>query len=140
MSRLAIDPAIPILATTVKNEAGYLVGVLIPVPIPASAQLANFTLRKVVGPERADTILTSGLYPLQSGLDGLRGTIDHVITDGGWHCVTRAMFRRFAGAGGKVYLGTFTRGLIYLYNAFNDYCRLPGVVCHGVSGGKGKVH
>ncbi|WOO83316.1 Para-nitrobenzyl esterase [Vanrija pseudolonga] len=130
-SRLSLDPAIPVLATTVKNEAGYLVGVLIPVPIPASAQLANFTLRKVVGPERADVILTSGLYPLQEGLDGLRGTIDHVITDGAWHCVTRAMFRRWAGAGGRVYLGTFTRGLIYLYNAFNDYCRMPGVVCHG---------
>ncbi|KAL1405738.1 hypothetical protein Q8F55_007408 [Vanrija albida] len=131
LSRLAINTSIPVLATTLKNEAGYLVGVLLPVPIPASSQLANFTLRKLMGQERANTVLESGLYPLQAGPDGLRQTIDYIITDAAWHCVTRSLFRRWAAAGGKAYLGTFTRGLPYLFNANNDYCVLPGVVCHG---------
>lgn len=130
---LAVDvPNIPILLTTVKNETGYNVQTIFKNPMPALQPLYELAITTLLNKERGKIVLDSGLYPLYTGDDGLRISIDKVATDAAFRCVDRQLMRSYAGAGGKVWVGEWDTGVSFPFNS-EGYCLKPGAVCHSVS-------
>jgi len=53
-----------------------------------------------------------------------------MTTDATWRCAGRDVARRWAGAGGEVWVGEWEMGVTYPDNAGGDYCTSNGTVCH----------
>lgn len=132
-SGLAVDIAnVPILFTTVKNETGYNIQAIFANPTPASALVYDIAVKTLVNVERGRVLLESGFYPLSNTTDGLRDSLEKLATDAAFRCPNRELARRYAGAGGKVFVGEFEQGVSYS-STTEGYCGLEGVVCHSVS-------
>lgn len=129
-SSLSVDIAnVPLLITTTKNETGYIINGVFSSPFPAVQNVYELALKTFFNPDRAKIVIDSGLYPLINSTDGLRESIEHVATDGAFRCVNRELARRYAGAGGKVWVGEWQEGVSYSFNTMG-YCKEDGVVCH----------
>lgn len=131
--------ALPLLLTTVRNEAGSVTQSLFPGPVAPSNTTLLFVLSSLVGPARAEAIIRSRLYPLppasgaQTDDDAFREVFERIVTDGIWKCPSIDAATQWAKAGGKVWVGEWTTGVTYPSNqAEGGYCRKPGVVCHEV--------
>lgn len=130
---LSVDIAnTPILATTVRNETGYIINGIFPNATEGNPALYQIALTTLFNAERAKIVIDSGLYNSINGSDGLRTSIEHVGTDAAFRCVNRELARRYAGAGGKIWVGEFEKGVSYTFNR-EGYCKLDGVACHSVS-------
>lgn len=105
---------------------------LLPVPLPASQELYAYVLDAFLHNQaQTAAILASGEYPLLPGADGLRTSLEILLTDGVFRCAMRHVARKVA-ASAPVWVGEWTRGEAYTYN-MGGYCTTPGAVCHGVS-------
>lgn len=131
-SNLAVNfSSVPMMLTYTRNESGYLIDSFVPSAQLFNAFLFNFTLTRLMGQERGQALLSSGAYPPVDGPDGLRTAIEVVLTDAVWRCVSRAVGQKYAAAGGKAFLGEWTQGITYSFNAGDGgYCTTPGAVCH----------
>jgi hypothetical protein len=123
---------LPILITSTANEAGQIIGGLFPSPIPASNETLASTLAFLVGPERTQTLLESGLYKFGKGDDAFRETFERLVSDGIWRCSARSAGREWAKNGGKVWVGEWTKGKTYDSNKDSGYCTANGRVYHEV--------
>ena len=137
-SLIVSPPSLPLLITTVKNEAGSVTERLFPDPVPLSSTTWSQSLSGLFGDDRAAAIVSSPYYILNSsgntGGDGFRETFERLATDGTWRCVNRDVARRWAADGGKVWVGEFRQGTTYPDNDISDgYCEQAGRVCHEVS-------
>jgi hypothetical protein len=124
----------------VKNEGGSATQSILPSPIPLSNGTYAYLLSEFLGTSRATTIYTSEYYALPDesgyGTDGdvFRETFELMSTDGTWRCVSRDGARRWAAAGGKVWVGEWRQGVTYVDNDdAGGYCLKSGMVCHEVS-------
>ena len=131
--RLSSPPnQLPIMITNTANEAGQIIQSLFPAPVPASNDTLLSTLSLLVGADRAQSIISSGLYPLGAGADGFRETFEKIVSDGLWRCSARDTARAWAKSGGRVWLGEWTKGTTYESNKGGGYCSQSGRVCHEV--------
>lgn len=110
---------------------------IFPDPVPFDNVTLAQTLSIFVGDDRAANILKVNKYNLipsaaASDPDLLRETFESAATDGTWKCANRDSARKWAAAGGKVWVGEFRQGVTYPDNE-NAYCQKTGVVCHEVS-------
>ena len=124
---------IPLLITTVANEGGQAVSQILSSPTPPSNATYLSILSALTGSNRAQAVVNSGLYSLPaSGGDNdvFRETFELAVTDGTWRCPNRQVARSWAGAGGKVWVGEWTKGETYPTNANFGYCTSNGRVCH----------
>jgi hypothetical protein len=127
------------LITTTKHEGGSVVSSIFPFPVPIDNK-ANGTyyglLASLIDPQRAATLVQSREYaqpPRLTGRDAFREILEGLVTDGTWRCPSRAFGKRWADAGGKVWVGEFTSGKRYVSNEFGGlYCG-GNRVCHEVS-------
>jgi hypothetical protein len=139
-SSLFISPSTtPLLITTVKNEGGSLTQSLLTDPIPVSNSTYLDVLDELFGSARAQTVFDSGYYYLDPGStygadgDEFRETFERLATDAAWRCVNRDAARKWAAAGGRVYVGEWRQGVTYISNAVDGgYCSVSGRVCHEV--------
>lgn len=131
-SGLSLDVAnVPILFTTVKNETGYNINSFFANPVPASTTIYNVAVSTLLNAERGKQVIDSGLYQVSNATDGLRDSLEKLATDAAFRCPTRELARRYAGAGGKVYVGEWEKG--FAFSHVTGYCKLDGAVCHSVS-------
>lgn len=104
--------------------------------MPINNQTYLGVLSGFVGQERASIIASSPPYALpasgQGREDEFRQKFERLVTDGVWRCASRDFARRWAGAGGNVWVGEWTRGRRYVSNEGGSYCTGDGV-CHEVS-------
>lgn len=131
-SGLSVDiTKVPILITTVRNETGGTVQGVFSNPMPAIQSYYEMALKTLFNVDRAKIVVDSGLYPMSTATDGLRISLERVATEGAFRCVNREIARRYAAAGGKIWVGEWVAGVPYLFG--QGYCTKPGVVCHAVS-------
>ncbi|WRT65766.1 uncharacterized protein IL334_002715 [Kwoniella shivajii] len=129
---------IPLLITTVSNEAGSALQRLFTEPIPMSNETYFATLSMTVGSTRAAQLSSSSEYFLSDtgggygeGGDEFRVTYENAATDGIWRCPNRDVAGQWYLNGGKVWVGEWTKGVTYPDNQVDDgYCRQRGRVCH----------
>ncbi|WVW80223.1 hypothetical protein I302_102201 [Kwoniella bestiolae CBS 10118] len=127
---------IPLLITTVSNEAGTAVSELFPGPVPVSQDVYLATLAATINPDRASIVSSSGEYALPNSLgygeggDLFRETYEKAATQGIWACPNRDVAERWSRNGGKVWVGQWNKGVTYPSNAGEGYCTLQGTVCH----------
>ncbi|WWC88083.1 uncharacterized protein L201_002987 [Kwoniella dendrophila CBS 6074] len=128
---------IPLLITTVNNEAGTAVSNLFPNPVPLSTDTYLATLSATVGSTRANILVESNEYALPTaqgygeGGDTFRETYERAATDGIWKCASREAARQWSQNGGRVWVGEWTKGDSYPINQENNgYCREKGRICH----------
>ncbi|WVF65861.1 hypothetical protein IAT40_000598 [Kwoniella sp. CBS 6097] len=143
-SSLSNDPSsIALLLSTVSNEAGSAVQASFEAPVPLSNNTYFATLSVAVNPDRAKVISASSRYalppadsPTPTGLYGAGGdlfreTYERAATDGIWRCPNRDVARSWSRAGGKVWVGEWTKGATYPTNQQDEgYCKQKGRVCH----------
>jgi hypothetical protein len=131
--KLLINTSIPLLLTTTHTEAGALVQYSMPGAVPGpEAVYAGAVAAFLNNATLAGIILGSGLWPFVPGDDGVRVSLETLITDGVWRCSNRAVAGQLAARGFNAYVAEWTRGKIYPFNA-GTYCAKSGSVCHGVS-------
>lgn len=124
---LAIAPAsIPLLLTTMADD-GAFIGTNYPLD-PGTAQGVLYGL---LGGNRMVALMGRATYGIPNGMTDARPFVASIFTDGAWRCPTREIARKWAGAGGKVYVGEFREGSHYPLN--DDYTYCAGKVCHSVS-------
>lgn len=75
-----------------------------------------------------NTLLASTEYPGLMVPGDKRGNFSLILIDGAWRCAGREVARKWAGAGGKVYVAEFREGIPYPFN--EDYPNCVGKVCH----------
>lgn len=130
-SSLEIDVAsVPIMLTSNRNESGYIIEDYFPAVTAGNEVLYNYSVKTFFGADRAAAALSSGLYPSLNGTDGLRQSVEIIVTDAAWRCISREVARRWAGAGGTIYIGEWESGINYTFDN-GTYCKTAGVVCHG---------
>ncbi|OCF40049.1 hypothetical protein I317_06124 [Kwoniella heveanensis CBS 569] len=141
---LSNDPSsIALLLSTVSNEAGSALQATFPAPVPLSNDTYFASLSMIVNPDRAKIITSSAQYALPSvnssseagvygqGGDMFRETYERAATDGIWRCPNRDVARAWSRAGGKVWVGEWTKGATYPTNQQSGgYCEQKGRVCH----------
>ncbi|KAJ7210086.1 alpha/beta-hydrolase [Mycena pura] len=119
----------PLLLTNVLNEAGPTIyDTLFPGPAQPAAAFAP-VCDAILGPARTQTIVDSGFYPVDPAGDA-RAPLETLGTDYIWRCPTWTFARNWAAHGGTAFVGMFTIGAPYPFNAGIPYCTQPGVVCH----------
>ncbi|RXK37208.1 hypothetical protein M231_05498 [Tremella mesenterica] len=124
--------SLPLLITTVRNEAGSTVQSYYPSPVQVSNETYYNLLVEFLGPDRAQKIFNSGFYDLSyEGGDGdeFRELFELFVTDWVFRSPSRAVAREWAANGGKVWVGEFEKGSSYPDNTVG-YCQKEGVVCH----------
>ncbi|BEJ16038.1 hypothetical protein CspHIS471_0506430 [Cutaneotrichosporon sp. HIS471] len=119
---------LPVLLSYTRNESGFTIDGFIAGAQIANAFVFNLTINKLLGTERAKAFLDAGVYPLVPGPDGMRTSLEIPLTDAVWRCISLAVGQKYAAAGGKVYVGEWTKGTGF--NAPGGYCSRPGAVCH----------
>ena len=120
------------LVSTTTHEAGSVTQSIFPFPIPPDNNTYFGLLSMFVGPDRAGQLVQSSEYALgTSGDDVFRQTFERLVTDGVWRCPSRDFGKRWADAGGKVWVGEFTKGVGYVSNEGGSYCQ-GDRVCHEV--------
>ncbi|WVQ93495.1 hypothetical protein IAU59_000569 [Kwoniella sp. CBS 9459] len=142
-SSLSNDPSsISLLLTTVSNEAGSALQSIFAAPVPLSNDTYLATLSAASSPDRAKIVTSSTQYalpPTDSSADGVYGpggdlfreTYERAATDGIWRCPNRDVARSWSRAGGKVWVGEWTKGATYPINEQSGgYCKQRGRVCH----------
>ncbi|WVR03752.1 hypothetical protein IAU60_000747 [Kwoniella sp. DSM 27419] len=130
---------IPLLITTVANEAGSAVQSIFSTPVPLNNDTYFATLAGTIDPARAAMVTSSRRYALPCskdsgyGSDGdtFRETYERAATDGTWRCPNRDVAAMWAKHGGKVWVGEWTKGVTYPDNQqTGGYCAQKGRVCH----------
>lgn len=124
----------PLLLTTTADEAGISVPNY---PLAPAQDAYGFMLSNMLNPDRAAAIVASEPYRMPEGSMDARPMIMQVLTDGAWRCATREAARKWAGAGGVVYVGEFREGVHYPANDAYSIC--AGKVCHSVSPRTGRT-
>ena len=129
-------PTLPLLLTTVANEAGQVTQQIFPSSVPLSNSTYYSTLSQLIDTARADVKINSTYYALPETGDGdeFRETFERLVTDGTWKCVNRDAARHWAEAGGQAWVGEWRQGVTYPDNQIHGgYCETAGRVCHEVS-------
>ncbi|WWD05609.1 hypothetical protein V865_003690 [Kwoniella europaea PYCC6329] len=127
---------IPLLITTVANEAGTAVSELFPAPVALSQDSYYATLAATIGSERAEILSSSEEYGLPNatgygeGGDVFKETYERAATEGTWTCPNRDVAKRWSRNGGKVWVGQWNKGVTYPSNKDHGYCKSKGKVCH----------
>ena len=132
---------VPLLITTLRDEAGALVQNLFPEPISDPA-IARAALQSLLGAENAQALSAVPEYDptnrsstsmILPGVDEIRSTLVRILTDGVWRCPSRDFAERWKKAGAKdVWVGEWTKANTYPSNEGGSICR-NGVVCHEAS-------
>ncbi|CAK9785479.1 alpha/beta-hydrolase [Cutaneotrichosporon oleaginosum] len=121
---LTFSPAsVPMLLTTVADDGAHVF---------TNSEM-NFLafrniLARLVGPAGLQVILTTPTYNITADNTDKRPAFTKILTDGAWRCAAREVARKWAGAGGQVYVGEFREGIHYPLNDQYPYC--AGKVCH----------
>lgn len=120
----------PIMVTTVRNEAGSAVYTAFDFPV--SQQLYQQYVTASLGTSRADTLLASERYTVQTrgGVCDARPTIEKIGTDYMWKCPSWTFSRTWASKGGLVFVGMYALGATYPANSEIPFCTSDGAVCH----------
>lgn len=116
----------PILVTNVKDEGAPSIFGALP-ELPAS--LYSTVLSSVIPDARANEVLDSSFYQLNSDADTLRETLSKVVTDLGFRCPDWTLARAWAARGGSVYTALFLLGATHPSNDGLAFCT-GGGVCH----------
>jgi hypothetical protein len=120
----------PILVTTVVNEAGPTIYTLFDSPVSAQGFAVDVNL--FLGSSRADTVLASPFYPVQTSGASVdtRPSLEKLGTDYMWKCSSWTFSRTWASNGGPSYVGMYVLGATYPDNAGIPFCTTNGTVCH----------
>nr|XP_019001775.1 uncharacterized protein I203_05482 [Kwoniella mangroviensis CBS 8507]OCF65236.1 hypothetical protein I203_05482 [Kwoniella mangroviensis CBS 8507] len=127
---------IPLLITTVANEAGTAVSEIFPAPVTLSQDNYYATLAATIGAERAEILSSSREYGLPNatgygeGGDVFREKYERAATEGIWTCPNRDVAEQWSRNGGKVWVGQWNKGVTYPSNDNNGYCKSKGRDCH----------
>lgn len=126
---LAISPSsVQLLLTNTADESAFIFS---NVALPPSMAVIGQIVGASLGAERLNTLMASGQYSIPNGSTDGRPTLSHLLTDIMFRCPAREVARKWAAAGGKVYIAEWRQGVPYPFNARYTYCR--GKVCHNVS-------
>lgn len=120
----------PILVTTVIDDAGPIIYGTFTSPL--SEQGYQGFVYGTLGSSRADTVLASQKYPVQTsgGLVDARPSLETLGTDYMWKCPSWTFSRTWASNGGPVYVGMYVVGATYPTNSEIPFCTSNGSVCH----------
>ncbi|WWC60394.1 uncharacterized protein I303_102966 [Kwoniella dejecticola CBS 10117] len=129
---------IPLLLTTVRNEAGSAVSEIFPNPVPISADTYFAALAATINANRAQQLASSKAseYALPNatgygeGGDVFRETYERAATDGIWKCPNWDVASQWSRMGGDVWVGEWTEGVTYPSNKDHQYCKTHSRVCH----------
>ncbi len=119
--------SIPLLVTTVHDEAGTLIQSLFPDPVPEVAYGTIVTA--LLGSKTASIVLKSEVYATVKNKSDCRPELIRLATDWAWRCPTTSIAKRWADRGGTVYVGQWEQGRSYPDNE-EGLCR--GRSCHEV--------
>jgi carboxylesterase type B len=114
----------PVLVSTVAEEAGAEIYGANP---SLTQEAYNAALNASFGPERAQTIASSGFYP---PAPDARVQLQSLGTDYIWRCPSWTFTRNWVSHGGTAYVGEYVVGATYPSNEGVPYCTQPGIVCH----------
>ncbi|KAF9792839.1 alpha/beta-hydrolase [Thelephora terrestris] len=119
-----------ILVSTVVDEAGSTIYTMFPSPV--SEQVSVQVLEGLLGTSRADTVLGSERYVVQTsgGVEDARPSLENLGTDYLWKCSSWTFSRTWASSGGPTYVGMYIVGATYPANAGIPFCTSNGAVCH----------
>jgi hypothetical protein len=120
----------PVLVTTVANEAGPSIYGWYGSPVSEQDYLDN--VHWTLGNPRADTVLTSRYYTVQTlrGVVDARPSLEKMGTDYLWKCSSWTFSRTWASKGGPAYVGMYVLGATYPTNGGISFCTTDGSVCH----------
>ncbi|GMK59538.1 hypothetical protein CspeluHIS016_0801440 [Cutaneotrichosporon spelunceum] len=120
---LGISPAnVPLLITSTADDGAQLNS---QIPMPYNVFVG--TVSRLLGPG-GPVVLSSPTYNASNDGADKRPNFAKIATDGAWRCSAREVARKWAGAGGRVYVGEFREGVHYPFNDQYTYC--TGKVCH----------
>lgn len=117
----------PILITTVKDEAAWVIYGNVQPDLPA--YVFPYALADAFDQARIDTIVASPYYP-PSPDDDVRVQLEELGTDYMWRCSGYTFARNWKQNGGNVFVGQYDVGVSYPGNEVVARCTEPGVICH----------
>ncbi|KAI0748574.1 alpha/beta-hydrolase [Daedaleopsis nitida] len=122
----------PIILSNVRNEAGPTIYGGFPFDVDKS--LYETLVSLTFGTPRTTRILETALYAVSPAVNGVepdqRPQLEQLGTDQIWRCATWSFARKWAGNGGKAYVGEYQVGATYPGNDEVPFCTTPGSVCH----------
>jgi carboxylesterase type B len=122
----------PILVTTVREEAAYVIYHIYEEPV--STENYPLYVRGSYSEKSTELIVNSTYYDTPTGVDSqdadARVQLQVLGTDGIWRCPSWTFARSWSRAGAKAYVGEFVIGATYPENRNVAACNVPGVVCH----------
>ncbi|EJD53143.1 alpha/beta-hydrolase [Auricularia subglabra TFB-10046 SS5] len=119
----------PMLVTTANDEGAAMIFSGIPVVLPTP--LFGSVLSSLIPDFRAQAVLNSGLYALDSNdSDTVRNQLKQVVTDLAWRCPDWTFAKAWATGGGTVFTGFFERGGLHGSNIDIPFCASETHVCH----------
>ncbi|BEI93817.1 uncharacterized protein CcaverHIS019_0602760 [Cutaneotrichosporon cavernicola] len=121
---LSVSPAnVPLLITSTADDGAASVP-----PNLLSYLFLEPLLKRLLGDSGTQVVLTWSAYNITNDSADKRPDVAKIITDAAFRCSAREAARKWAAAGGRVYVGEFREGVHY---PFNDQCSFcTGKVCH----------
>ncbi|KAJ6617382.1 alpha/beta-hydrolase [Mycena sp. CBHHK59/15] len=124
------DGTLPLLLTTVRNEAAQTIyQLLFPGSDPIPMAYFDFACEQSLGDVRTQEVENSPYYPLNASVD-TRIPLELLGTDYIWRCPTWTLARTWHSHGMAAFVGLYTLGATYPGNEEIPFCLESGSVCH----------
>ncbi|BEJ16880.1 hypothetical protein CspHIS471_0602810 [Cutaneotrichosporon sp. HIS471] len=121
---LSVSPAnVPLLITSTADDGAPSIP-----PNPFPYFFLESLLKRLLGDSGTQVVLNSSAYNLTDDSADKRPDLAKIITDAAFRCSAREVARKWAAAGGRVYIGEFREGVHYPFNDNYPFC--TGKVCH----------